>query len=103
MHLPLPPSSPVCFAGGGVCAHPQTEREHIVSPELLKALDGMGVETVMMDPIPTTKYTEGIPGGACLLACGLGGPIRSPHTAPFFCRPRLPSATLTLATTNPLP
>jgi hypothetical protein len=67
-----------------VCAHPQTEREHIVSPELLKALDGMGVETVMMDPIPTTKYTEGIPGGACLLACGLGGPFLSPHPPRLF-------------------
>ena len=51
-----------------MCSHPQTAREHIISPELLTALDGMGVETVMMDPIPTTEYTKGIPGGACVCA-----------------------------------
>ena len=50
-------------SSGGVCAHPQTAREHVLAPELLKHLDRLGVEMVMYDAIPQTEYTKGIPGG----------------------------------------
>ena len=64
-----------------MCSHPQTAREHIISPELLTALDGMGVETVIMDPIPTTEYTKGIPGGE-----GHGGIMRALPSPPYAPR-----------------
>jgi hypothetical protein len=70
-------------AGAG-CGAADAGAAEIVSEELLERLTALGVETQVMDPIPTTKYTEGIPGGACLLACGLGGPFLSPHPPRFF-------------------
>ena len=50
-------------SGGGSCTYPQTAREHVLSPELLRHLDRIGVETQLFDPIPQTEYTKGIPGG----------------------------------------
>ena len=49
-------------AGAG-CGAADAGAAEIVSEELLERLTALGVETQVMDPIPTTKYTEGIAGG----------------------------------------
>ena len=46
------------------CTGPDTVEEEIASPQYLRTLrEKLRVELTVVDPIPSTAYTEGIPGG----------------------------------------
>jgi hypothetical protein len=79
---------------GPRCAvEPERFPEEIISPHLVAALRRMGAKLVLIDAIPRTPMTEGIPGGRASFWCvargaaGGGGHGAGAHVASLSGRP----------------
>jgi hypothetical protein len=54
------------------CGGPDTIAEEIISPHYVATLQRLGAEVVVVPEIPSTQYTEGIPGGRATFWCVRG-------------------------------
>jgi hypothetical protein len=89
---------------GVQCSGPDTVAEEIIGTPATDALRKLGAVLLIVDPIPSTQYTEGIPGGRSFFWCvhGAGGGARELGCGPGAARVRRARSAKCASPTPPL-